>query len=376
MPTAAIRPAGVAAGRPHNARVRARPPSLPGSIAVIAAAAATGAAGTAAAGPSPQQLQNRISGLQRHEGGLRSSIQSDTASLRRLQGPIEDLLSRLDALETSLAIERRQLDELQGQLRAARARLLLLQSRLARDRAALRAQLVADYESSPPDLVTVVLDSRGFADLLERVDVLRRIEHGNVRTVLEVRSARAMVARQVVRLSDLEARQRRATNAILVQRQEVARVRLGLIARRRSYARDRALKQTSLGALRSRRRRLEQRLSRLVGPMALGGLVHDGIYGFFQYPGTNYSVGDEPGLAARLNRLGKALHLHLIGISGYRSPQHSVEVGGFADDPHTRGEASDTPGVEGVAEATLERFGLTRPFGGAAEANHIQLLGG
>ena len=356
--------------------MRFRRPNMPGWIAVTTGLAAIGAATQAAAGPSPQQLQDRIAALQRHEGDLRSSIRSDAADLRRLQGPIDDLLSRLDALETSLAIERRQLDQLQGQLRAARARLAWLQARLARDRAALRAQLVADYESSPPDLVTVLLDSHGFADLLERVEVLRRIEHGNVQTVLEVRSARVAVARQVARLADFEARQRRATNAILAQRQEVARVRLGLMARRRSYARDRALKQTSLGALRSRRRRLEQRLARLQGPMALGGLVHDGMFGFFQYPGTNYSVGDEPELAARLNRLGKALHLHLIGISGYRSPQHSVEVGGFSNDPHTRGEASDTPGVEGVAEATLEQFGLTRPFGGAAEADHIQLLGG
>ena len=87
-------------------------------------------------------------------------------------------------------------------------------------------------------------------------------------------------------------------------------------------------------------------------------------------------MGDEPELATRLNRLGRALHIHLIGISGYRSPQHSVEVGGFGNDPHTQGAASDTPGVEGVPEATLERFGLTRPFGGAAEADHIQLLGG
>ena len=91
-------------------------------------------------------------------------------------------------------------------------------------------------------------------------------------------------------------------------------------------------------------------------------------------PGTNYSVGVEPIIAARLDQLGRALQLHLDGISGYRTPQHSVEVGGFADDPHTRGQASDTPGVEGVPEATLERFCLTRPFGGAAEADHIQLL--
>jgi hypothetical protein len=356
--------------------VRGRRPTLRTSIAVFCALGTLGVAGAAAARPSPQQLQNRISGLQGREGGLRSSIRSDTTGLRRLRGPLADLLTRLDALETSLAIERRQLDQLQAQLRDSRARLAWLQAQLARDRAALRAQLVADYESPPPDLINVLLDSRGFADLLERVEVLRRVERGNVQTTIEVRSARARVAQQVDRLADLEARQQRVTEAVLIQRQEVARVRFGLLARRRSYARDRASKNLSLGALRARRRRLEQRLSRMLGPMALGGLAHDGMYGFFQYPGTNYSVGNEPELATRLNRLGRALHIHLIGISGYRSPQHSVEVGGFGNDPHTRGEASDTPGVEGVPEATLERFGLTRPFGGAAEADHIQLLGG
>jgi hypothetical protein len=96
-------------------------------------------------------------------------------------------------------------------------------------------------------------------------------------------------------------------------------------------------------------------------------------YGFFPAPGSNYSVGEEPEIAARLDALGRALHLHLIGISGYRSPAHSVAVGGSANDPHTRGEASDTPGVEGVSEATLQQFGLTRPFAGAHEADHIQL---
>jgi len=100
-----------------------------------------------------------------------------------------------------------------------------------------------------------------------------------------------------------------------------------------------------------------------------------GAFGFFPAAGTNYAMGDEPTLAARLDRMGRALHLHLIGLSGYRTPQHSVEVGGFSDDPHTQGQASDTPGVEGVPEATLNRFGLTRPFGGAAEADHIQLVG-
>lgn len=97
--------------------------------------------------------------------------------------------------------------------------------------------------------------------------------------------------------------------------------------------------------------------------------------GFVAGPGTNYSVGQEPVLARDLNRLGKYLHVMLEGISGYRSPQHSVAVGGFSNDPHTRGEASDTLGTQSIPEAILEKFGLTRPFPGAAEADHMQLLG-
>jgi hypothetical protein len=98
--------------------------------------------------------------------------------------------------------------------------------------------------------------------------------------------------------------------------------------------------------------------------------------GFFPVSTADYSFGDEREIASRLDKLGKALGLHLVGLSGYRTPQHSVSVGGFPNDPHTRGEASDTPGVEGVSEATLNKYGLTRPFGGAHEADHIQLLAG
>lgn len=96
--------------------------------------------------------------------------------------------------------------------------------------------------------------------------------------------------------------------------------------------------------------------------------------GFTAAPGTNYTAGVEPALVKRLSKLGAHLGVTLTGISGYRTPAHSVAVGGFADDPHTRGEASDTQGTQNIAKAILNAFGLERPFPGAAEADHIQLL--
>lgn len=110
--------------------------------------------------------------------------------------------------------------------------------------------------------------------------------------------------------------------------------------------------------------------------------AHGGV-GFTPGEGKNYSYGNEPLIAQRANALAIALGLKLRGESGYRTPAHSEAVGGFADDPHTRGEASDTPGIEEVPEATLNQYGLERPFdkivngqhSDPAEADHIQLLG-
>jgi len=108
--------------------------------------------------------------------------------------------------------------------------------------------------------------------------------------------------------------------------------------------------------------------------------------GFVADPGTIQSVGQLPVLTARLDQLAKALDVVIYGISGYRTPAHSVAVGGFADDPHTKGEAEDI-GVNSllrssaaqISEAQLAQYGLYRPFDpsddpGNTEVNHIQVI--
>ncbi len=174
---------------------------------------------------------------------------------------------------------------------------------------------------------------------------------------------------------------------MLAERDTIAQLKLSIVDRELAVAHARARNSAALhgaaahlgtrggGARRARGRGTDTLLRSAAPP---GGVHEHPVrpprrrFRLLPAPGTNYKVNQEPIIAARLDQLGKALQLHLIGISGYRSPQHSVEVGGFADDPHTHGEASDTPGVEGVPESTLLEFCLTRPFPGAREADHIQ----
>lgn len=109
--------------------------------------------------------------------------------------------------------------------------------------------------------------------------------------------------------------------------------------------------------------------------------------GFEAGPGTNFSVNEEPIIASDLNTLGQKLKETIVGISGYRTPAHSVAVGGFPNDPHTKGKAIDF-GVGGelrssaasITEAELASVGLWRPFDPAddpnnSEVNHVELIG-
>jgi hypothetical protein len=225
-------------------------------------------------------------------------------------------------------------------------------------------------------------------DLVSRVSQLRRIAARNAQVTTTVRAAKRSADAEATRLATLTATEAATVATERTRRDAVAHVRLQVVElqtaaetrRDRHGARLRVLKRR--GAQLERQLAAAQRAAMRAAGVAgsvvasSGGVSPRGGYGFFPAAGTNYGVHDEPELARRLARMAVALHLHLIGLSGYRTPQHSVEVGGFANDPHTRGQASDTPGLEGVSEATLNAYGLTRPFPGAAEADHVQLHGG
>lgn len=99
--------------------------------------------------------------------------------------------------------------------------------------------------------------------------------------------------------------------------------------------------------------------------------------------GVNMSVGQEPQILSDLHKLAAELGKTVYVISGYRTPAHSVAVGGFANDPHTKGEAADIgvgsasrASMAGVTDAQLRAVGLYRPFSAASEINHVQLTGG
>jgi peptidoglycan hydrolase CwlO-like protein len=337
-------------------------------------------------GNAAGSLSARIAAARRQEGTLQAGIDTENRAIASYHGRLADLEEQLGGIQARRDAERATLDHTQEGLREARGSLSRLRLTLDHDRRALARQLRTQYEAGEPQLVEVVLGASSLSDLLETAEMMRRVQHANTRITHRVRTTRDQVTAEVEHLAALEATQQREAATVLSQRDAIAEIKLEVADRELAAEQARDRQSARLGALRSHRAVLEKQLERAQARAAQAqsrafmvttpGSAASGGDGFFPAAGTDYTVGEEPELAARLDRMAQALHLHHIGLSGYRSPAHSVAVGGFPNDPHTRGQASDTPGVEGLPEAVLNQYGLTRPFGGAAEADHIQLLGG
>src|SRR5215210_4803798 len=121
------------------------------------------------------------------EGRLRSTVHAGKARERALLSAAAHLArleragarevaildARLAEAQRQLAAARQRLAATQQRLAAERRRLARLRKRLAQSRALLEDVLRRRYMSTPPDIVSVVLDARGFADLLERMEFLR-----------------------------------------------------------------------------------------------------------------------------------------------------------------------------------------------------------
>jgi murein DD-endopeptidase MepM/ murein hydrolase activator NlpD len=215
-----------------------------------------------------QQVQGKIGHKKGTERVLSSEIAAYSARIDGLQVKITRLRTRESRVQDALDRNRQELLQIQADLRAERARLLRLKKRLAQARAALATRLVEIYESDRPDLVSVVLSAKGFADLIERGDFLHRISQQDRAIVNIVKTAKADAIATAHRLDKLEQRQQALTTRILQRRQEITAVKQDLIDTRVGYDGTRADKQHALSHVRAEREQLEGNLSDLKAQQA------------------------------------------------------------------------------------------------------------
>lgn len=221
-------------------------------------------------GQSPNELQRKIDRAQDkihwrkgRERVLASDIAGYSRRITSLQADITQLQGRQVRLQASLDAKRAELADLQERLRRERLRLARLRARLAEAKVALAQRLVEIYKADKPDLVTVVLEADGFADLVSRTEFMQRVSSQDARIIERVREAKAEAIATEERLDRLEKQAEEVAAAIEAQVEEVTAVKEQLVVRRGSYEEARAEKHTVLVSTREDRAQLEAHVAGL-----------------------------------------------------------------------------------------------------------------
>jgi murein DD-endopeptidase MepM/ murein hydrolase activator NlpD len=216
--------------------------------------------------PLSSRIDQKRQQIQQHkarEGVLSTTIQRYDDRIGAVQSQISATQRRLNQVQGDLDRQKAKLLAVRNRLEVARDRLARLRSRLALARKVLAQRLVEIYKADAPDALTVILESDGFGDLLERAEFLKRISDQDRQITDRVRGLRDQAHNQAVELADLEQQEQVAAVRILRQRDQVAAVENQLVGSRNELASARADKRGALATVRQSRVALEGDLAAL-----------------------------------------------------------------------------------------------------------------
>src|SRR3954453_14192020 len=213
-------------------------------------------------------LSHDLSSQRATASGLSSAIAAETRRINATGAGVRQAQARLAGLQQRVNTRQAQLAGVQRDVVAARNRLTRLENRLHRAGTALSNALVAAYKDDDPDVMTVILNSHGFADMLERLQFMERAREQDQRIVKDTRTARIQVLGQTARLEKLEVRYRTLTAEVVKARNAAAAVQGALLQRQADELQQRANTAARLSHVKGRISSIKAQLARLTAPPA------------------------------------------------------------------------------------------------------------
>jgi peptidoglycan hydrolase CwlO-like protein len=265
-------------------RPRPSPPLAAVALVALAIACVWAWPTPASHAQSESGLRNQISGSANRERSLVSDIARLSALQRRAAHAVAILRARLNAAQTQYDDAQARETHTLNRLNYQRRRAVRLSVRLHETRARLAIVLRSEYENPAPDLMTVIFNAHGFADLLDTVDSIRRVQRNDQQIVALVRHARLDASHQRAVLTALEHQQRTAVAALLLRRNALAQIGAGLQARETALAQATAARQAALRATRASRRTAEKILAKLISEQERAAVSHIGPGGPWAIP--------------------------------------------------------------------------------------------
>ena len=214
--------------------------------------------------------------------GLSSQLQSRRATERSLAGSVNGLSRLIDRLSGQVAVIERHRAAVESQLSAAEATLANVRTKLVEERALrvrllarlgramriLDAQLLAGYETDPPDVFSVVLRAHGFAAMLDQLTFLKDARQREQDVITATRNAKAAAVAASGRLASLATHDQAVTLVVGAQARAVTGISNLLQARQAVLQTARAARVAQLGTTRAQAGGLQRELTRLKAELA------------------------------------------------------------------------------------------------------------
>lgn len=226
---------------------------------------------------SAAELQNSIARKQAKSSALQGDISSMSGKISGLRGRISKLQRRQDAIQADLDAKASRQKRIANDLSISRDRLARLKKQLAHSRKVLAARIVAVYKQGEPNMIQVVLSSRGFADMVERTTYMERIASQDHRIITTVTKLNGETKKETVKLARLEREASRLVAQVKSRRDEVADAKGALAAQRNNLSDAVSSRKSKLATVsRSLRHDQEDLAAMQASSDSVAGLLNDG----------------------------------------------------------------------------------------------------
>lgn len=233
---------------------------------MFAAAAALPVASNAE--PSLSQLHSSLDAAQAQAQDLSANVAHLSGMVNSLGSQIAFVQQREAAVRAQLASEQATLQRTTAALVRERRVLSRLIARLHRAQSVLANQLVSSYERDNPDLLTVMLDSNGFSQLVNQLTYIRSAEQEQKTEIRITRQARNQVHAATIRLRKLQTTYKQMTVATAQREQALVGMNSLLNSREAALQQARAAQATALSAAQARGQALQSEIARVQAQQA------------------------------------------------------------------------------------------------------------
>lgn len=244
-------------------------------MASVAAVAATvvlltagGVASAADVYEKREEKEAKLAEVRDRKGVLTTTISRYRSQIVELTREVAVLRGREEEVRVRLEAKQAELDSAIAELEVGKRHLAVVKARLKRALVALRERLVAIYRTGTPDMLSVIVSSEGFDELIDRSEYLSRINGLDEAVVARVRDLRDQVKRTVARLRSAKNRIEAARDAIAAEEQALADARAAVQSRQSELVAARRAREAALGRISDHEDHLEADLAEISAAIA------------------------------------------------------------------------------------------------------------